>query len=365
MNPVRVAVLGTGTVISRFHLPALLANSRAHLAAVCNLHRPSLEVLGREFGISQLTTDLDRIARDPQIDAVVIGLPNYLHAPVTVQMLEAGKHVLCEKPMAMSAGEARRMAEAARSAARTLMIGHVWRASPQVGWLRDLIDSGRLGRIVLLKGHSVARGGPARDGWFVRRQTAGGGALADVGIHAMDTVSYLFHDRVNALRVATRIDNRFAQLEVEDWASVHIEYENGAVAEIEAGWYDAAAVEPHGAVEVVGTEGAARTLPPRWKRQGEESWNDAPGLAGSRHPDDDRSIYNAQIEHFLDCILLDRLPPCDGWQGLRDMTLLEAAYKSARVGGPVETDDRLRGIDAPERPVCQVRAGAAQSETDT
>ena len=106
MDRVKVAVLGTGAIVREFHLPALLANERCEVAALGNLHPGSLEALARSHGIAKTYTDFDRLAEDPGIDAVVNALPNYLHAPVTIQMLQAGKHVLCEKPMALTPAEA-------------------------------------------------------------------------------------------------------------------------------------------------------------------------------------------------------------------------------------------------------------------
>lgn len=336
MNPVRVGILGTGTIVRGYHLPALAANPRARVVAIGNARRASLDAVAREFSVPRTYTDFDEMARDAQIDAVVNALPNYLHAPVTTAMLQSGKHVLCEKPTALNAEEARQMVEAAEAAGRKLMIAHVWRASPEVQWVRDVIRSGALGTVRLVKAHAVVAGrGPRLDSWFVRPELAGGGALADVGIHSIDTISFLFDDKPQPTRVWCRIENNYQPVAVEDTASLRIEYDNGMAAEIEAGWFHPPVADPHGAVEVFGTDGYIRTLPTRLKLR-------VAGVAGestpsfpSRHPDDNLPIYAAQVDQFLDCILENRPAPCDGQQGLRNMRLLDAAYQSARCGASV------------------------------
>lgn len=333
MKPVRIGVLGTGTVVRGYHLPALIANARAQVVAVGNQHSDSLQALARDFGIAKTYDDLDRMADDPEIDAVVNALPNFLHGPVSVRMLQGCKHVLCEKPMAATVDAARSMVAAASATGRKLMIGHVWRASPEAQWLRDVVRAHTIGNIFNVKAHAiVARRGPRLESWFVRRETAGGGALADVGIHSIDTISFLFDDQVRPTRVSARIGNYFHSLDVEDTASALVDYDNGMTAQIEAGWYHSFAAEAHGAVELFGTEGYARTLPTRLHRRVKGVWSEHVPSFPSRHPDDDLPIYAAQIDRFLDCILDDHPPPCDGEQGLRNMIVLEAAYKSAATG---------------------------------
>lgn len=348
MNRVRVGVLGTGTVVRQFHLPALLANPRATVDAVGNLRRASMQSVVDKFGIGRAFTDFERFARDPETDAVVVALPNYMHAPVTRMMLQNGKHVLCEKPMSMNVAEAREMVDAADAAGRKLMIGHVWRCHPQVRWLREVVESGRIGAIKLVKAHAVvAHRGPKPGSWFLRPETAGGGALADVGIHSFDTISFLFGDRLRPVKLSAQIQNCFQSLEVEDTADVRIEYDNGMIAEVQAGWYHEQAASPHGAIELFGTAGYARTLPAELRLSSAVPSNEFAPPRGSKHPDDDLSVYAAQIDHFLDCILENCQPVCDGRQGLQDMILLESAYRAARSGSSVCSVPSVEPLEAP------------------
>jgi predicted dehydrogenase len=331
MTTARVAILGAGAVVREFHLPALLDNPRARVVALGGARVESLRTLRDASGVERIVTDPDLIARDPSIDAVLVALPNALHAPVTTAMLRGGKHVLCEKPMALTAAEARQMASAAESAGRTLAVGHVWRFDADVRRLREVVRSGGLGTVRRAKGHSVVAGrGPAPGSWFVRPELSGGGALADVGVHAIDTISFLFDDRVGPVRVRAEVRNEATDFEVEDSATVVIDYDNGLTAEVEAGWFGTSVESPHGAVELFGTEGSARTLPWSYRRGG----GDAPQPWQGEHIH--LAMYAAQIDHFLDCVLQGRAPECGGRQGVRDMEVLEAAYRSARSGEAVE-----------------------------
>lgn len=155
MDKVRIGILGTGIIIRDYHLPILKNHPKAQVVAAANVHPDSLRRLAAEQGIPRAYTDLQAMADDPEIDAVVIGLPNYLHAPVTIQMLEAGKHVLCEKPMALSVTEGQEMIAASRRTGRKLMIAHMWRFDPETLWLRELVSSGTLGRVFKVKSHAI------------------------------------------------------------------------------------------------------------------------------------------------------------------------------------------------------------------
>ncbi len=342
MKTVRVGIIGTGSIVRSAHLPALAANRRTQVVALGNLRGASLAALAREFQIAKTYTDLDLIAHDQAIDAVVVALPNSLHAPATICMLSAGKDVLCEKPMATTVADAHAMADAADANKRKLMIGFVWRMHAQMRWLRQIVLSGRIGTIERIKAHAVVAGrGPQPGSWFVDPRASGGGALADVGVHAIDAISFLFDDRLKPLTVSANIDNRFRPLDVEDSAGVRIEYDNHVITELEAGWYHDRASDPHGALEVWGSDGYARILPARLRARssgrGRDEIQETADLS-SAHPDSDPAVYAAQMDHFLACILENRRPACDGRIGLSSVLVVEAAYRSARSGEPVRLE---------------------------
>ena len=335
MDKVRIGVLGTGIIIRDFHMLALQNHPKAEVVATGNLHAESLAQLARRFGIHKTYTDFQAMADDPDIDAVVIGLPNYLHAPVTVQMLEAGKHVLCEKPMATTVAEAEQMVEAARRTGRKLMIAHMWRFDREILWLRNLVASGKLGKVFKVKSHAIwLYEGPPPDRWFVQRKYAGGGALADMGIHSIDTLRYVLGG-ARPTKVFATTGTVFQEIELEDTATLILEFEGGIVGLIEAGWYHLYADGLEGYTQVYGTEGYARALPSELHTHVAGVWSVTQPKMPLRKQQCDMPMYQAQMDYFLDCILEDKEPSPGGGDGLWAMRVLEAAYRSAETGEAV------------------------------
>jgi predicted dehydrogenase len=331
MDRVQIGVLGTGVIIRDFHMVTLQNHPKAEVVAAGNWRPESLARLAHDFGIPRTYTDFATMAADPDIDAVVIGLPNYLHAPVTVQMLEAGKHVLCEKPMAMSVAEAEEMIEAGERTGRRLMIAHMWRFDREILWLRDLVASGALGCIFKVKSHAIwLYEGPPPGSWFVQPQFAGGGALADMGIHSIDTLRYVLGG-ARPTKVFASVGTRFEDAELDDTATVLLEFEGGIAGLIEAGWYHLYADGLEGYTQVYGTEGYARALPSELHTRVQGVWSVTRPEMPARKQQCDMPMYQAQMDHFIDCILKGKEPSPSGQDGLWAMRVLEAAYRSSRT----------------------------------
>jgi predicted dehydrogenase len=335
MNKLRIGLLGTGIVVRDFHLPALQNNPGAEIVAAGNLHPESLERLARSFDIPRTYTNFEDMAADPDIDAVVNALPNYLHAPVTIQMLEAGKHVLCEKPMAMSVAEGQHMTEAAQRAGRKLMIAHMWRFDREILWLRDLVAGGRLGKVFKAKSHAIwLYEGPPPQSWFVQPKFAGGGALADMGIHSIDTLRFVLGG-ARPTKVFANVGTHFRDIGLDDTATVLLEFDGGIAALIEAGWYHLYADGLEGYTQVYGTQGYARALPSELHTHVEGVWSVTHPRMPARKQQCDMPMYQAQMDYFIDCVLNDRQPTPSGQDGLWAMRVLEAAYHSAEIGQAV------------------------------
>jgi predicted dehydrogenase len=339
MQKVRIGILGTGTIVRNAHILTLQNNPRAELTAMGNLRSESLQRLASVYQIPKTYTDLAEMAADPELDAVVNALPNYLHAPVTIQMLEAGKHVLCEKPMALSVAEGQQMIDAARRADRKLMIGHMWRFDREIIWLRNLVASGKLGRIFKAKSHEVLiqevyGEDPPLHSWFVKPEFAGGGALTDMGIHSIDTLRFVLGN-ARPLKVLARTGTYFKQIDLEDTATLFLEFEGGIVALIEAGWYNLYADELQGYTQLFGTKGYARAVPSELRTYIEGEWSITRPKMPQRRQQEDLHAFQAQMDHFLDCILNDTEPSPNGHDGLWALRVLEAAYRSAENGEAV------------------------------
>src|SRR5262249_42750674 len=146
-------------------------------------------------------------------------------------------------------------------------------SNDEVRWLREIVTSGVLGFIFKCKAHAVPQSwGPPAGSWRVKAELSGGGVFADVGIHAVDTLAFLFGDRIRPTKRFAAKGNFFQKLEVEDTANVMMEYDNGMTTWIEAGWYHNFANSPHGAIEVFGTKGYARLFPTELRFESEGKW---------------------------------------------------------------------------------------------
>jgi UDP-N-acetylglucosamine 3-dehydrogenase len=333
LQKVRFGLAGVGEIVQEFHLPVMLQNPRVAVVAACSAHPQSARNVAQKFGIAKTYADYNLMARDPEIDAVVVSAPTCLHAAISLKMLRSGKHVLCEKPMAMSAADASKMIAAAEAARRVLAIAHPWRYDQDVHWLRSVIRSGRLGKIFKIRGHGILVGNaPSIGNWRFDPKIAGGGVLMDVGIHVIDTIAFLFDDQLRPVKVTAQVGNNFTKVPVEDTATVLIEFQDGMSALIESGWHHNFQNSPHGALEVFGAKGYARTFPTEMHGVLEGAWGYFRPALHPERPHIDASMYAAQMDSFVDNIISKSKPACNGRTGLRNLVLVDAAYRAARKG---------------------------------
>jgi predicted dehydrogenase len=311
----RVALFGCGW-IQDFHARGVIAHGD-ELVAVANHREESARAFADRHAIPRVTTDWEALAADPDVDAAVVATPNALHAPQTIALLRNGKHVMVEKPMAISVAECDAMIAASRDDGASLMVAHCWRFRDEVRAMRDRIASGELGDVVRTHGYGVHAGwGPS--GWFTDPALAGGGALVDMGVHAIDTARFLLGDPTFA-GVCAAIGTRYAEgrYTVDDDGVLLISWSDGTTSVVESGWW-----QPHlggleADTEVWGTKGYARIWPPE---------PPSPDYEHCSQP-----MYSAQIAEFLDAIDEGRAPRPSGEDGRIVMQVVEEAYTSAGV----------------------------------
>ena len=314
-DPLRVAVLGSG-FIAAYHARAIAELPGAEVVAAANWRPESLARLAAQCAIPRTTTDWRELVGDPGIDAAVVATPNSLHAEQSIAFLDAGQHVMVEKPMAMDVAEADAMVAADERSSASLMVAHCWRFHPDVLALRDRIAAGGLGEVVKTRGYGVhADWGPA--GWFVDPALAGGGALADMGVHAIDTARFLLGGP-EPVRVCAVVGTRYSEIAVDDDAVLLISWSNGTNSVVESGWWQPHLEGLEAETEVYGTGGFARIF----------GYTEPP-TAGYEHCP--QSMYTAQMAEFVGAVREGRRPEPDGGDGRVVMRVVEEAYRSAGV----------------------------------
>ncbi len=328
----KIAFSGTGHT-SRVHARAARTIAGLELAAVVNHRHESMAEFAAHFGISRQYAALDELLRAGDVDALVVGAPNYLHAPQTIAALDAGIHVMTEKPMAMNAAEAERMLKSSEKSGAKLMVAHCWRFDEEVNWIKAQIDAGVLGKILRTKGCGVhVNWGPG--GWFVESRYAGGGALADMGIHALDAARYLLGDP-QPESVYAKLSTDYTDYDVDDSGTIWINWAGGAVSIVESGWWWPHADGPEACTQLYGSKGFAQLFPTRLEipdREAERVRTIDPAFPPVRDEQCPQVMYDRQLAHFIDCIRDDKKPNPGGAEGLVNMRIIDAALESSRSG---------------------------------
>jgi predicted dehydrogenase len=226
-------VIGVGDITTKRVIPAIQAEPRSRLYGV--LTRDPAKAAPYN---TRTFSALDEALADSEIQAVYVGTPVFLHAPQTLQSLAAGKHVLCEKPMAMNEAEARTMVSEAERSGKLFGVAYYRRLYPKVLLAKHLIESGAIGKPVFaeLTNHMWfnGMGEPGERSWLFDPAKAGGGPLLDIASHRIDVLNFLFG---KPLRVTGQLSNVVHHYAVEDNATVMIEYENGVRGIIDVRWH--------------------------------------------------------------------------------------------------------------------------------
>jgi predicted dehydrogenase len=331
-KPVGYAAIGLGRICDIF-MRACANSKTAKVTALVTGHPDTKGVKYSEmYGIpkSSIYTyeTFDRIADNKDVDAVYIGLPNSMHCEYTLRGAAAGKHVLCEKPMAISSAECRRMIDACRKANRKLMIAYRVQYEPLWNHARDIIKSGSIGEMESFQGGFYGQE-PVGE-WRLNRKLAGGGSLLDLGIYPLNAIRYITGEEPTEFTavVATRDHSgRFAEVEQSlEWT---MKFPSGILASCGCSYGQ---FGPN-FLMMNGGKGALE-MNPAFLYGG-------PHLHGfvNRQPIDEQSPgkhpYQFQIEaeYFADCIRNNKEPKSAGEEGLKDMIAIEAIYKAA--GTPI------------------------------
>ncbi|MFV8827921.1 Gfo/Idh/MocA family protein [Alkalihalobacterium sp. APHAB7] len=239
MSKIRVGIIGCGSIAKHRHMPEYTNNEHTEIVAVCDIVEERAQEFGEKYEATAYT-NYEELLQNADVDAVSVCTPNYLHAPVSIAALQAGKHVLCEKPMATSREDALAMIEAAKHSNKKLMIAHNQRFVPSHQKARQLIENGEVGKIYSFRtafGHGGPEGWSAdgKDSWFFKKEQAFIGAMGDLGVHKTDLLRYILGEEF--VEVGAFVETSAKQnTDVDDTAVCVLKTESGIIGTLAASW---------------------------------------------------------------------------------------------------------------------------------
>lgn len=333
MKAFRVGVIGCGAIAQNCHLPGYSRCKDVSLEAAADVEPARLAEVQRKFGVKRVYRDYRRMLDKESLDVVSVCTPNYLHADAAIRAADAGCHIFCEKPMALSMKEAAAIETAARRNRVRVMLGFSHRFYAGNQKARQLIDDGAIGKPFMIRVR-FAHGGPqpgwAMSDWFYSPRKAGGGACLDMGIHAYDLCEYLLGP-VTAVQADIR--TLVKKIKVDDNAIVVFDFKRGAMGYVEVGWTSKPGFV---GLEVYGTEGTiigdyfgeglihiAGTVSPS-------------GKAGTSRKvlvkDYRKGGWDVEVQEFIDALKTGKPFRAGIAEGKRSLRIALAGYKAARTG---------------------------------
>lgn len=335
---VGLGIIGAGT-IGRIHLEACQECTGLEVTAICDVEGRRAQRVADEFGVSHVFSDYRKLLTADMVEAVSVCTPNNTHLPVTLAALRAGKDVMCEKPLAMNAREARRMVEAARKARRILMVAQSARYTQAARFLKGQAEAGRFGDIYYGKALWLRRSGIPK-GWFQDAKQSAGGPLIDLGVHAIDLIWWLMGrpKPVSAYGITFDHLGRSGQgmgdwgvgwnpgkFSVEDMVGGMIRFGDGRALSLDISW--AAHTADLYWLRIFGTKGGAQIQPQTaiYHTDGKTKLDVIPQLGR-------QDQYVVENQHFVDCVRRRKEPISPGSQAVVVMEMLDAVAKAARTG---------------------------------
>lgn len=336
MQKIRVGIIGAGGIAQGKHLPGHLGVEGVEIIAVCDIVEERAKSFAERNDIPQIFTDYHELVAMDELDAVSVCTPNNLHAGPTIAALEAGKHVICEKPLAGNARDGQKMVDAAQKSGKVLQIGLQSRFEAGNRTLRKLVEAGEFGDIYYARAMAMRRRGVPSAPTFITKKISGGGPLIDIGVHILDVLLWVIGNPKpirafgsTALKFGNRDDvpNPWGswdpeKFEVEDFAMGVIKFEGGLTVTLETAW--ASHTGNVGPTFFMGDKAGATLHPPQIYTDKDGEMVDYEPEIITGEPGEFQSFHNA---------IREGLPsPVPAEQVLEVQKIFDAIYKSARTG---------------------------------
>ncbi len=326
---VRFGILGYGRFAERTIGPAIKASGIAELVALQKRSLPAAKEKAREAGVPLAFGSVEELVRSPEIDAVFVVSANSGHCPDTVAAAEAGKHVLVEKPMALTVAEGERMIGACRKNNVTLSVGHMVRLSPAVRRVHELVAAGTYGAVTFARADFSYDGRQSHREWLLDSRTAGGGPLFDIGVHCLDTLRFVLGDEVSSVRA--HLSPPPTPVRTESVANLSLRFSRGTIGSVYCS-YESSVRKRY--LEIVCRD-AVMTIPDFTANNEKLSVTIVKGsgdLPAERSAEtfEPINLYTLEVDLFARAILEGSEPELSASNGLENMRVLEAALRQAR-----------------------------------
>ncbi|KOY17167.1 Gfo/Idh/MocA family protein [Paenibacillus xylanivorans] len=334
MSKIKVAVFGCGAIAERRHIPEYAANENVELVAFADPIVERAEKMAETYG-GKAYSSYEELLASEEVDAVSVCTPNYLHASMAIAAANAGKHVLVEKPMAVTTEEGEQMIEAAKKNGVYLMVGHNQRLMPPHIKAKEILDSGKLGKVLNFRtsfGHPGPEGWSVdgAESWFFRKEEAIMGAMGDLGVHKSDFIRYLLDDEVS--EVAGFISTLHKEnTKVDDNATCLLRMKSGAIGTLVASWTQYRAGDnstvlwcENGVMKIGTVEGDEVIVE---LTNGTVETYKVGAMATN-----DKQVPSGVIDAFVESIVTQTPPSISGEEGLRSLQVILAAFESEKTG---------------------------------
>lgn len=352
----KIGIIGSGGIAQSAHMPGYASMpDLCEMVWACDVNLDVAKTAAEKFGGMRVTTDYRDVVRDSEVDAVSVATPNKYHLEPTVAALESGKHVLCEKPLAMNSEEARRMVRASRESGKILQVGMNLRFSGPVRFMKDFIGHGHMGKIYYARAQALRRRGVPGWGVFIDKEQQGGGPLVDIGVHILDITLHLMGwpkpvaasgKTWNMLGTDPSLYNYWGDYDrskftVEDFAVGMIRFEDDSVVVLESSFMGNLEGDPF-QCQLFGTKAGASVR--AWGEDPIRIWTEQDRQLFDLKPaniPEVKSSHVAEVQAFVHAILEGSASPVPGEQGFFMNAIFDAIYRSAQSGKEEKVDTAL------------------------
>ncbi len=341
----RFGIIGCGAIGQRRHIPECHANPHTEIVALCDVNADRVKVIAGKYDVKNTYTDYRQMLKKEQLDAVVVGTPNATHAPMAIAAIDAGNHVLVEKPMAATLKEAAAMIDAAKRNKKFLMVGQNQRLmSPHVK-AKQILSRGSLGKAINFQ-TTFKHGGPdgwSVDGgksWFFRKKEAVMGVCGDLGVHKIDLMRFLLGQEIVEVNgfvdtLSKTYPGTSRKIDVDDTAFLSVKTDKGVIGTINISWTNYGRFEDNGTiiyceegVILIGTDPQFGVVVNY--ADGTKEFHKTGAIATN-----DKQVGSGVMDMFVDGIRKNKAPSIDGVEGYKSLAVILAALESSKTGKTV------------------------------